>query len=200
MRDNGRIVANCHQCPAQTFRKDLLTVDTMVGDLSEVIELFPDARFILTVSPVRHSRESLVDNSRSKGRLLDTAQTLCERFTDRVFYFPAYEIVVDVLRDYRFYDIDGVHPNFLATQVVFEQFAQAVFTQDQRALCADIMRIRRAVAHRPRHPQTQKHHSFLRTQLDQVQRLAAAHPHICFREQICTLQAQIDLLFPQQRL
>ena len=120
-------VANCHRAPAQWFDKHLMGIEEINAALDNCIhQLFhfnPDLEIIFTVSPVRHIRDGVIENNRSKARLIEVVHHLANKF-DRIHYFPAYELVIDVLRDYRFYDIDLVHPNYQATEFVLEKFAQ----------------------------------------------------------------------------
>ncbi len=164
LRDGGRPVANNHRAPAALFEKKLLTVPEMTAAWEPVLErLFtahPAVRVLLTVSPVRHARDGAVANNRSKGRLLDAVHTLCERFPGQVHYFPAYELVVDVLRDYRFYDIDLIHPNHAATQYVWERLVESSIDAAARPLMDRVAELNIARAHRPRFPQTDAHQAF----------------------------------------
>ena len=125
---DGRAVANCHRAPAQTFTKHLMTIEeintALDGCLHQLRYLNPELQIIFTVSPVRHIRDGVVENNRSKARLLEAVHHLVDKF-DRLYYFPAYELVIDVLRDYRFYDVDMAHPNYPATQFVLEKFGAA---------------------------------------------------------------------------
>ena len=106
----GQVVANCHKLPAKTFVRRRLTVDETVGLLAERIASRPELRVILTVSPVIHRGDGLVENQLSKASLIVAAHSLAERFPERVFYFPSYEIVTSELRDYRFYADDRIPP------------------------------------------------------------------------------------------
>ena len=107
-----------------------MPIDEQIALLDNCIhQLFhtnPKLKIIFTISPVRHLRDGVVENNRSKARLLETVHHLVNKF-DRLFYFPAYELVIDVLRDYRFYDIDLAHPNYAATQFVMEKFSEYAF-------------------------------------------------------------------------
>lgn len=157
-------VANCHQFSADSFEKVLLSTDYMVGRLSAVFEelkkRFPELQCILTVSPVRHIRDGVVANNRSKGRLIETVHLLEEQLKG-VYYFPAFEFIIDVLRDYRWYDVDLVHPNYAATQAVFEQFCACCLDDWTQEQLKDLYQLRSAMEHRPRFPDTESHRKFL---------------------------------------
>src|SRR4029077_3201781 len=126
--DNSEVVANCHKVPTDKFRKRLLPIREVVTTLENVFErLFainPTCKIIFTVSPVRHLRDGFVENNRSKSTLIQAVHQLTDA-NEYIFYFPAYELVIDDLRDYRFYADDMVHPNYAATNYVWEKFVPA---------------------------------------------------------------------------
>jgi hypothetical protein len=138
---------------------------------------------IFTVSPVRHSRDGVVENNRSKARLIESVHHLVNKF-DRLFYFPAYELVIDVLRDYRFYDIDMVHPNYAATQFVLEKFTEYGIDASSRAVLEEVKKLVVARRHRPLHPDTAAHARFLREQGEKAVALAAKYPFLDLSEEI----------------
>ncbi len=162
-RDDGRPVANNHRAPADGFEKQLLSVEEITAALSEAVLALrttnPGLQLLLTVSPVRHIRDGVVENNRSKARLLEAVHQLCERLP-HTYYFPAYELVIDVLRDHRWYDIDLVHPNFAATSYVFEQFSLLCMTENTRKRCEEVYQLTLARRHRPRFPDTEAHRKF----------------------------------------
>ena len=124
------VVANCHKVPTDKFSKKLLTPTEIVSAIDEMLtavkSMNPAIKIIFTVSPVRHLREGFVENNRSKAALIQAVHELIERGADR-FYFPAYELVIDDLRDYRFYAEDMVHPNYAATNYVWEKLCNGVY-------------------------------------------------------------------------
>ncbi|HEY5969299.1 MAG TPA: GSCFA domain-containing protein, partial [Chitinophagaceae bacterium] len=121
----GAGVANCHRAPSQWFNKHLLTIDEMISLLDTTYHRLKQfnakLKLIFTISPVRHIRDGVIENNRSKARLIEAVHHMINKFPG-LYYFPAYELVIDVLRDYRFYDIDMVHPNYPATEFVMEKF------------------------------------------------------------------------------
>lgn len=179
--DNGRFVANCHKAPGQWFEKYLIPIDEQVAELDNTIhQLFhfnSKLKIIFTISPVRHLRDGVVDNNRSKARLLETVHHLVNKF-DRLFYFPAYELVIDVLRDYRFYDIDLAHPNYAATQFVMEKFSDYAFTEPTKQLIKEIRQLVTARNHKAFHPTSQLHKQFLQKHYELAKRLQEQHPHL----------------------
>jgi hypothetical protein len=183
----GGAVANCHRAPAQTFDRHLMTIGEIVTGLDSCLhQLFyfnPDLKVIFTVSPVRHIRDGVVDNNRSKARLIEAVHHLTGKF-DRLYYFPAYELVIDVLRDYRFYDVDMVHPNYAATQFVLEHFTEWALDQDSQALLVKVRELVTARRHRPFQPATLAHRRFLQDHFNKAVELAREYPLLDFQEEL----------------
>jgi len=138
---------------------------------------------IFTVSPVRHIRDGVVDNNRSKARLIESVHHLVGKF-DRLFYFPAYEMVVDVLRDYRFYDIDMVHPNYAATTYVLEKFVQHCIDEPGQQLLEEVKKIVIARRHKPFQPSTQAHRRFMEDYRQKAAELARRYPFLDLTEEL----------------
>jgi hypothetical protein len=180
-------VANCHRAPGHWFEKHLLTIDETVTALDNTMHrLFqfnPKLQIIFTISPVRHIRDGVVENNRSKARLLEAVHHLVAKF-DKLYYFPAYELVIDVLRDYRFYDIDLVHPNYAATQYVLEAFLKTHTSAETRVLVEELKKIVTARKHRPQHPGTAAHQAFLKTHLQKATSLQHQHPYLDLSDEI----------------
>ena len=181
LSDTGKPVANNHRAPAQWFSKKLLSIEEIVAALSAILQkLFaanPFVQVIFTVSPVRHIRDGVVDNNRSKARLIEAVHTLVEQF-ERTAYFPAYELVIDVLRDHRYYDIDLVHPNYPATTYVWEQFVQSYIDPAAHELMQQVQEIATARAHRSRFPQTEAHKKFKASYAIKAQALMDKYPFL----------------------
>jgi hypothetical protein len=180
-------VANCHRAPGRNFVKHLLTIEEIVTALDSCLhQLFyfnPGLKVIFTVSPVRHIRDGVVENNRSKARLIESVHHLTNKF-DRLFYFPAYELVIDVLRDYRFYDIDMVHPNYAATQFVLEKFVEYGIDEGSRQVLEEVKKLVVARRHRPLHPETSAHARFMQEQREKAVGLAAKYPFLDLSEEI----------------
>ena len=181
LKENSRMVANCHKVPAVNFYKRLLTVDEVVTALDNVMHrLFFRNRkinILFTVSPVRYTRDGVVENNLSKAILLQAVHHLVNKF-NRLFYFPAYELVIDDLRDYRFYKEDLVHPNELAINYVWEQVISHCISAGSQPLLHSIAEIIRAASHKPFNPQSSQHQQFLRNYAAKVNALIAAHPEV----------------------
>jgi hypothetical protein len=138
---------------------------------------------IFTVSPVRHIRDGVIDNNRSKARLIEAVHSIVNKF-DRLYYFPAYELVIDVLRDYRFYDIDMVHPNYMATEFVLEKFAETCIDDESQQLMQEIKKITIARKHRAFQPETKSHQQFLITHFEKTKMLQEKYPFLYLKEEL----------------
>jgi hypothetical protein len=180
-------VANCHRAPAQWFQKHMLTIDETVAHLDNVIhQLFrfnTKLNIIFTISPVRHIRDGVVENNRSKARLLESVHHLVNKF-DKLFYFPSYEIVIDILRDYRFYSEDMVHPNYLATEYVLEQFIKTFMSEKTNDIIKEIRKLNIARKHRSTHPHSKAHANFMISNLEKVKNLKEQHPFLNLEDEI----------------
>lgn len=186
LKQGNTPVANCHRAPGTWFEKHLLSIETITETLGNVLsnlqKIRPELSIILTISPVRHLRDGIVENNRSKARLIEAVHLLTESVPS-CSYFPAYELVIDVLRDYRFYDIDMAHPNYAATQFVWEQFSNTYFDADMQQLAGQLQDIATALNHRPRFPDTSAHKNFLKSYREKVERLARDYPYINFDQE-----------------
>ncbi|MEO5996138.1 MAG: GSCFA domain-containing protein [Chitinophagaceae bacterium] len=180
-------VANCHRAPAKWFSKQLTSINEMIESfescLAKLFQFNPSLKIIFTVSPVRHIRDGVIENNRSKARLIETVHQLIDT-SGRLFYFPAYELVIDVLRDYRFYDIDLVHPNYAATEFVFEKFTEYYIDKEAISCMEEIRDLVKAFKHKPFQPATQAHRKFMELNLVKVQQLQQKYPHINFSREV----------------
>ncbi|TDW97546.1 GSCFA family protein [Dinghuibacter silviterrae] len=177
----GQAVANCHKAPADWFIHRLLSVEEVLSALDQILHrLFlvrPGLRVLFTISPVRHLREGMVENNRSKAVLIQAVHHLVGKF-DRLDYFPAYELVIDDLRDYRFYAEDLVHPNYQATQYVWEKFAASCMDADARALMQALDPLLAARRHKPFNPTGEEHRRFLARMGAEAAALQAKYPFL----------------------
>lgn len=183
----GVSVANCHRAPGQWFDKRLLDTDIIVAELKRVTArlkaINPCLKIIFTISPVRHIRDGVVNNNRSKARLIEAVHQIVDEMPD-CSYFPAYELIIDVLRDYRFYDIDMVHPNYPATQFVWEHFSKVFFEEDTAQLIRQITELTIARNHKSRFPDTDVHRRFLEGNVTKIQQLLEGFPYLDFKEEM----------------
>jgi len=183
----GLGVANCHRAPAQWFNKHLPGIDEIISMLDNTYhrlkQFNPNLEIIFTISPVRHIRDGVVENNRSKARLIEAVHHIVNKFSG-LYYFPAYELVIDVLRDYRFYDVDMVHPNYPATEFVMEKFRESFIDEESQQLMNEIRKIVIAKNHKPFHPSTEAHKAFLKANLEKVRELQSKFPFLPFEEEI----------------
>ncbi len=153
-KETGKVVANCHKIPPQYFEQKRLKVEEIVENFKPVFEKMvsqnPDCQVIITVSPIRHLRDGLVENNRSKAVLLLAADALSQLF-DNVHYFPAYEIMMDDLRDYRFYERDMIHPNSVAIEYIWQFFSETFFNKKTKSIIQEVEKINAMLVHRPLH-------------------------------------------------
>ena len=179
LKRNLKNVANCHKAPAGIFEKTLLPLEEITADLLRAItalKIFnPDLKIILTVSPVKHVRDGVVENNRSKARLIEAAHLITEE-KQNVFYFPAYELVNDVLRDYRFYKNDLVHPNETAINFVFQKFSESFFDSSTKEFKKEIEKILAAVRHKPFFKDSEVHQKFIASQIHNIKRIEKKYP------------------------
>lgn len=163
LKETGEVVANCHKVPAAAFRRRRLSVaeveNTLAEALSNLKEQYPNLLVLLTVSPIRHLRDGLLENQRSKAALLLAAEKLAE--ASLVEYFPSYEILLDELRDYRFYKADMAHPNDVAVDYIWQRFQEAYFHEKTTIDYSRVMKIVKGFQHRPLHPDTAAHRAFV---------------------------------------
>lgn len=180
-------VANCHKAPAAQFVKHLCTIEETVTALDSTIhQLFhfnPKLKIIFTISPVRHLRDGVVENNRSKARLIEAVHHLVNKF-DKLYYFPAYELVIDILRDYRFYDADLAHPNYAATRFVLEKFAEHCLDAPTNTLMEEIKKIVIARNHKPFNPTSQQHKQFLQAHFEKSKALQEKYPLLDFSKEL----------------
>lgn len=173
----GEVVANCHRQPAAQFMRRRLTVEEVTEALAAAIEgPLAGREIILTVSPVRHLGDGLAGNAASKATLRLAAEQLTERYAS-VSYFPAYEILTDDLRDYRFYADDLVHPSPQAVAYIWEKFSAAALTPAAQNLLPEVEAIAAAAAHRPRDPHSAAHRDFCRRMLERIAALPGMDFH-----------------------
>ncbi len=187
LKETGKPVANNHRAPAQWFEKRLLPIaditDALHRTLHKLFAVNPFVQVLFTISPVRHIRDGVVDNNRSKARLIEAVHTLCEDHA-RAHYFPAYELVIDILRDYRFYDIDFVHPNFPATMYVWEHFVKSCIDPSAHEIMGHVQDIATARSHRSRFPETEAHKKFKESYAAKCRTLMNKYPFLDLADEL----------------
>lgn len=192
---NGEVVSNCHKLPENRFDRRLIAVEEIVQTylplLKELWERNPDVKLLFTVSPVRHLRDGLHANQLSKSTLLLAVDRLQNLFPDRVGYFPAYEIVIDELRDYRFYADDMTHPSPMAVQYVWECFSRTFFTPETLKITAAVDEIVQGLAHRPVRPESEAYQRFLRQIMLKIERLNGKYPNLDFQKETALCRTRL---------
>lgn len=187
LKSNNEFVANCHKAPSSFFHKNLMETKDIIAAFSHTIKNLqdynPGLKTIFTISPVRHVRDGVVENNRSKARLIEAAHSIIEQHNN-IYYFPAYEIVIDVLRDYRFFKSDLVHVNEIAVQYVFEIFCSTYFNEATLKLKTDIDALMKAKSHKAFNIESTAHKNFLKTQLKKAYEIIDKHPGIFLKEEL----------------
>lgn len=180
------IVANCHKVSQKEFSKELLSVDVIQNSLENIIALVKsinkNAQFIFTVSPVRHLKDGFTENQRSKAHLITAIHGIMSpRVQSRgLSYFPSYEIVMDELRDYRFYEIDMVHPNQLAVNYIWERFSEVWIASKVYPTMEKVDAIQKGLRHRPFNPDSEEHQRFLKSLEEKITYLKEEYPFMIF--------------------
>jgi len=181
--EQDKIVANCHKIPQKAFQKELTSVDAIAATteriLSAITKVNSEAHVIFTVSPVRHSKDGFVENQRSKAHLLAGMHQVLDE-SQHTVYFPSYELMMDELRDYRFYDRDLIHPNALAVDYIWERFSSVYFSEATQKTMQKVQEIQRGLAHKPFNPDSEAHQRFLRNLEAKKRALQVDFPHIQF--------------------
>ena len=189
---SNEIVANCHKVLQKQFTKELLSILQIEESLESIISLVhsvnPNCKFIFTVSPVRHIKDGFVENTLSKAHLIAAIHSVLNRkfstslelTTQNNIYFPAYEIMMDELRDYRFYAEDMLHPSQTAIDYIWIQFFENYISESQFGLMNDICSIQKGLKHRPFNPNTESHQKFLHQLELKIKTIQNQHPFIKF--------------------
>ena len=165
----GRVVANCHKQPASEFERRRLSVEEIVKRYDTLFEgVLRDKKVVLTVSPVRHIGDGLQENSVSKATLRLAVEELVAKY-ENAHYFPSYEILIDDLRDYRYYADDLAHPSKMAVDYVWERFCEAMLSTKAQEQLPKIEQIVSAAEHRPFNPESEAHRAFCRKMLAKVE-------------------------------
>lgn len=193
--ENGMVAGNNHRAPSQWFEKKLAGIEEIVakitGMLDKLYTVNPSVTVVFTVSPVRHYKDGLVENNRSKARIIEAVHRVCEKY-EQACYFPAYELVVDVLRDHRYYDIDLIHPNYAATDYVWQRLVEACMDEKTWMLMKQVNEIAIARGHRPRFPATAAHRKFLERTAEKIRELMEQHPYLNLSEDLDHFTAQLS--------
>ena len=179
----NKIVANCHKFPSDHFQKELLTVSSIVDMWEKVIAQLKEnnakLKIIFTVSPVRHSKDGLENNFLSKSILRTAIHSLQEKFDD-CYYFPAFEKVNDELRDYAYFNQDGVHPNHFAIDEVWQLFLDSFVDSKTKEIIEQFLKLRTALNHKSLHPKSQENIAFKKKIEEEIKKFKLLYPTITF--------------------
>ena len=177
-----RVVANCHKVPQKEFSKKLLSVTEIESSLDNMVEMIqkvnPNAQIIFTISPVRHLKDGFIENQRSKAHLITALHQIVNG--RNVSYFPSYEIMMDELRDYRFYGKDMVHPTQLAVDYIWEKFKSVWIGKDVYSIMNEVDTIQKGLLHRPFNPESEAHQKFKASLCAKIEHLQKKYPFIEF--------------------
>ena len=158
-KETRQAVSNCHKLPARQFDREFLTTERSAECLAKMMKAYPEKQFIFTVSPLRHLKDGLHENQLSKAALLLAVDEVCKSF-DNAHYFPAYEILLDELRDYRFYKEDMVHPTEQAVRYIWERFADFAIDPKEKSAMQAAAELRQMLQHRPLFPESEAYRKF----------------------------------------
>jgi hypothetical protein len=178
------VVANCHKVPQKQFIKQLLSVDEIRESMGNTMQLIhsinPNCKLIFTVSPVRHLKDGFVENQLSKSHLIAAIHDKIKSQLANLDYFPSYEIMMDELRDYRFYGEDMLHPNQVAIDYIWERFSQTYIAEASYKTMKEVETIQKGLAHRPFSPDSESHQHFLLKLQKRMSGLQSQFPKIQF--------------------
>lgn len=182
--ESNAIVANCHKVPQKQFGKEILSVETIENSIENKIALIekvnPKAKIVFTVSPVRHLKDGFVENQVSKAHLITAIHSTHNSQPTTHGYFPSYEIMMDELRDYRFYAEDMIHPNQVAIDYIWQRFSEISISEESHSIIKEVDTIQKGLAHRPFNPNSESHQQFLSKLQDKMVKIQKQFPHIQF--------------------
>ncbi len=186
LKDSGELVANCHKIPNSNFEKRLLgyqeIVDSCVAIVRQIRKVNQQAQIQFTISPVRHIKDGLIENQQSKSVLIGGLHEAIRQLKDdKINYFPAYEIMMDELRDYRYYKIDMLHPNELAIEYIWEKVQQFFIDPEMYSVMKKVDEVQKGLNHRPFNPTAEQHLKFLDTLIEKIDYLLERYPFMNFR-------------------
>lgn len=182
-------VANCHKVPQKEFTKELLNPERIKQSLQNSInmirEVNSNVQVIFTVSPVRHIKDGFTENQWSKANLISAIQNFIEQeSSEYITYFPSYEIMMDELRDYRFYNEDMIHPNQTAINYIWQRFTESFINESCHKTMEDVASIQKSLLHRPFNPKSEQHKKFITKLNDKINVLQEQYPYITFKKMI----------------
>ncbi|MDR2919487.1 MAG: GSCFA domain-containing protein [Tannerella sp.] len=196
LKKTGEVVANCHKLPAGNFEHRSLSVTEIVNEwhqlLSVLFERNKKLKIIFTVSPIRYWKDGAHENQLSKATLLLAINELQKQYPEQISYFPAYELMMDELRDYRFYAEDMFHPSETAIQYIWEYFSHTYMNQPTQQLTKEIENILRLINHKPFNPQSESYKQFVTQTLLKIEQFNRNRPYLCFKKEVEILKKNIQ--------
>lgn len=185
--ETGEIVGNCHKIPANQFERERLTIDEITTTWKKLIERLlvssPNLKILFTVSPIRHFKDGAHNNQLSKSILHLSIDNLMQQFPSNAFYFPAYEIMLDELRDYRFYTDDMLHPSQLAQNYIWKRFGECYFSKETHSIIGEWQPIHQSLLHRPNNAFSEAYQKFLHRTIEDIEAFQQKYPFIsCLSE------------------
>ena len=177
LKQTGHIVANCKKAPENLFQREMVGVEQIAADYGEFIadKIIPQGKkIVFTVSPIRHKRDGMHENQLSKAVLLLAVDKLCKNYPDNCFYFPAYEIMMDELRDYRFYADDMIHPSAKAVDYIWERFGETYFNKETQRYRNEFESLSKTLSHKPFNPESEEYKQLISTTKDKLNELKYA--------------------------
>lgn len=181
--ETNKIVSNCHKVPHNKFLKELFTVDEIVESLQSIVALIrrvnKSISILFTVSPIRHLKDGFLENTQSKANLISAVHQVVES-RNHIYYFPSYEIMMDELRDYRFYTEDMIHPNITAINYIWEKFKYIWISENAYQTMDLVETIQRGLSHKPFNPESDAHQKFLKNLIEKQKQLQKELPSIKF--------------------
>ncbi|MCD8137307.1 MAG: GSCFA domain-containing protein [Parabacteroides gordonii] len=180
LKSSGEVVANCHKLPEKMFDRSMLTVTEIVSEWKKLLlslwEQNPELKILFTVSPIRHWKDGAHGNQLSKATLLLAVDELQAAYPERIAYFPAYEIMMDELRDYRFYATDMLHPSELAIDYIWQRFTENFLSDETKGILKEWAEIQKAINHRPFQPESDAYKRFISQTLLKMERINEKFP------------------------
>ena len=198
LKSSGKVVSNCHKIPAEQFKHYLLETDEIVEQykmlIKKILSFNPNLKFIFTVSPIRHWKDGAFENQLSKATLLLAIHKLQKEFFSliRLNYFRSYEIVLDDLRDYRFFEEDMLHPNQTAIKYIWEKFSDTLMDAETKRIAAEIEKIDRAKNHRPFNINSESHQLFLKKTANKIVEIHKKYPFLDLKDDYDFFKKQIS--------
>lgn len=181
---SNEIVANCHKVPQKEFTKELLSAAVIQQSLENIVSLIqivnPNVKFIFTISPVRHIKDGFFENNVSKGNLFSALASILSHRAESRCYFPSYELLIDELRDYRFYANDMLHPSQMAIDYIWIKFFENYVDEKEFGLMNQVCEVQKALHHKPFNPNTENHQKFLNNLHQKIEKIKLELPHVQF--------------------